>query len=133
MLNSAAFEEKKKKHEIFSFPGGKEGGRLRDGAPRRDGGSGPELVPGSCLSAADAAAAAAHLAPEALKTSVFPPSSSLQSPQPAHLQRGSVRAPVGPQHPERHGPGLPAGPAHLHRPEHRGLAHQRSRKQVSLT
>lgn len=58
-------------------------------------------------------------------------SSSLQGPQPARLQRGSVWAPVGPEHRQRHGPGLPACSPYLHWPEHCGLPHKRTWEQVS--
>lgn len=59
-------------------------------------------------------------------------SSSLQSSRPARLQRGSVREAVGHERGQRHGPRLPPGPAHLHRPEHRRLADQRAGEQVKL-
>lgn len=57
-------------------------------------------------------------------------SSSLQSSRPARLQRGSVWEAVGHERGQRHGPRLPPGPAHLHRPEHRRLADQRTGEQV---
>lgn len=59
-----------------------------------------------------------------------PLSSHLQRPRQARLQLPAVRPSVRDERAERRGPGLPPGSAHLHRSEHRHLAHTRTGAQV---